>query len=85
MWLNYLTAHSEIDMEGGAVPVMQFRMASYVVTELGSLLSAAHTHLHKDSHIWLFQLLQCTQVRVRKDSYPETKNSENLGALGSVD
>lgn len=38
-------------MEGGTVPVTQFRMASYTVTELGSLLSAAHTHLHRQSHL----------------------------------
>lgn len=72
-------------MERGAFPVTQFRMASYIVRELRSLLSAAHTHLYKDSHIWLFQLLQYTQVRIRKDSYPQTKSSANLEALGSVD
>lgn len=38
-------------MEGGTVPVTQFRMASYIAMELGSLLSAAHTHLQRQSHL----------------------------------
>lgn len=38
-------------MEGGTVPITQFRMASDIVTKLGSLLSAAHTHLQRQPHL----------------------------------
>lgn len=82
-----MTTHSEDRPEGGAATVISFRTAI-----AGSLLSSAPTQLHRQSHLLLFQGLQCSQPqrgKGQKGFFPEMKNlaksCAKLQALGSLE